>query len=124
MNESIKFLAKKQRSDWKSWRSGWLDGRYFDLSRFAKNGTFLVCLATAGPFSAYLHRLAARRSIINELSKYVDIQSPIQASKIYTRISYMSDGYEKYLPAVLSRLLKDETMFHSWMKVSFTFIQG
>jgi hypothetical protein len=30
----------------------------FNQSRFAKIRPFLVCLATAGPFSAYLHRLA------------------------------------------------------------------
>jgi hypothetical protein len=32
----------------------------------------------------------------------------------------MSDRYKKCLPAVLSRSLKDVTMFHPWMKVSFT----
>jgi hypothetical protein len=36
----------------------------------------------------------------------------------------MSDRYNKCLPVALSRSLKDETMFHPWMKVSFTFIQG
>jgi hypothetical protein len=84
------------RSNWKTWGSGWRDGRYFYLSRFTKIGTFLVCLATAGPFSAYLHRLAARQSRINEYYKYEDIQYPIQAFKIYTSIYgiFMSDRYK------------------------------
>jgi hypothetical protein len=67
-------IAKKQRSDWKNWGSGWRDGRYFYLRRFAKIRTFLVCLATSGPFSAYLHRLEARPSRINEYYIYEDIQ--------------------------------------------------
>jgi hypothetical protein len=58
LDESIQFLAKTKCSDWKSWGSGLRDGQYFYLSKFAKIGTFLVCLATSGPFSAYLHRLA------------------------------------------------------------------
>jgi hypothetical protein len=33
-------LAKKQRSNFKSWLSGWRDGRFFKLSRFAKIGNF------------------------------------------------------------------------------------
>jgi hypothetical protein len=48
--ENIKFLAKKQRSDWKSWGSGWRDGRYFYLRRFAKIGTFSSVLPPQGLF--------------------------------------------------------------------------
>jgi hypothetical protein len=44
-DESIKLLAKKQRSDSKSWGRGWRDGRYFYLSRFAKIGNFHVYMS-------------------------------------------------------------------------------
>jgi hypothetical protein len=37
---------------------------------------------------------------------------------------FMSDRYKKCLPAVLSQSLKDETMFHPWMKVYCPFILG
>jgi hypothetical protein len=57
-DESIKFLAKKQSSDWKSRGSGWCDRHYVYLSKFTQIGTFLIRLATTGPFSAYLHHLA------------------------------------------------------------------
>ncbi len=36
----------------------------------------------------------------------------------------MSDRYTKCLPAASSGSLKDETMFHPWMKMKYTFILG
>jgi hypothetical protein len=41
-DETIKFLAKKQRSDLKSWGRGCHDGHYFYLSRFDRIGNFHV----------------------------------------------------------------------------------
>jgi hypothetical protein len=35
----------------------------FLSNRFAKIRTFLICLATAGPFSAYLHHLADHNGV-------------------------------------------------------------
>ncbi len=48
-----KFLAKKQCYDWKSWVTGWRDGRYFLLSRFAKIGNLHVYASVMPPHSLF-----------------------------------------------------------------------
>jgi hypothetical protein len=49
-DESIKFIAKKQRSDWKNWGSGWRDGRYFYQVGSPRFGLFSSVLPPQGLF--------------------------------------------------------------------------